>query len=71
MKQYLDLLASLGQSVGNMQDAVLWWFDDGSLRALIDAIDTNEHGRDKYREQIDQQQRCGNGPHVVATARNE
>lgn len=38
-QQYIDLLCSLGDSLGNMQDAVLWWFDDGSLRALINAVD--------------------------------
>ncbi|SFW31975.1 hypothetical protein [Selenomonas ruminantium] len=46
VQQYMNLLCALGDSLGNMQDAVLWWFDDGSLRALLDAVE-DEKERNK------------------------
>ncbi len=45
-QSFMNLLSSLGDATGNMKNAVLWWFDDGLIKALIDAIaDENERIR--------------------------
>ncbi|WP_158645814.1 hypothetical protein [Selenomonas ruminantium] len=45
-QSYINLLSALGCSTSNMRGVVLWWFDDGSLRKLIEAVD-DENERKK------------------------
>lgn len=37
--RYIALLGTLGNCIRNSQKTVLWWYDDGSLRALIGAVE--------------------------------